>query len=117
MAQRMVDRIYLEDLGALSTSNPEALAPAPDTLYYVIESRVLRNNMKSFSLPFFPVQSLVEARNLISRFYPRARSLMAESGSPEVALITWKEHLGEEVIIRIVKEHNPAVVATSPDTP
>ncbi|KAL8734854.1 MAG: hypothetical protein Q9166_001206 [cf. Caloplaca sp. 2 TL-2023] len=37
-------------------------------------------------------------------------------GNPEFAHITWKEESGE-VVIKVVKEHNPAVSASSRGTP
>ncbi|KAI4258092.1 MAG: hypothetical protein L6R42_005293 [Xanthoria sp. 1 TBL-2021] len=116
MAQCTVIRMSLADLRGMSTPNPEAPAPAPNTLYYVIQSRVLRDNL-AFGVTPFPMRSLVEARNRISRIHPRARSFMAEAGNPGFVHIARKENTGEEVITKIVKEHNPAVLATSQDTP
>ncbi|KAL8772659.1 MAG: hypothetical protein Q9209_002320 [Squamulea sp. 1 TL-2023] len=114
MAQRTVIRMNVADF--LGKGNPEPASPVPDTLYYVTESRVLRDHL-DFGVVPYPVRSLAEARNLVSRIYPRARSVMAETNNSEFVHITWREDSGEEVIVRIAEEHNPAVFASSRDTP
>ncbi|KAL8781046.1 MAG: hypothetical protein Q9213_006191 [Squamulea squamosa] len=95
MAQRTVVRMSAADF--MSTGNPEPSSPAPDTLYYVTESRVLGNRL-DFGVVPFPMRLLAEARNLISRIHPRARSVMAEKKNTKFVHITWKEDSGEEVL-------------------